>query len=91
MFSRIVGIFPAESITTCADRHAPAANGDRGRQSWCPDMPDTTVATTRAELPRLAVVFRFRQCNTENHGGREDRPLTVTAKLRSCDRPSPSG
>lgn len=91
MSSRIVGIFPAESIATCADRHAPAADGDRGRRSWCPDMPDTAGAEARAELPRLAIVFWFRQCDKENHCGREDRPLTVTVKLRSLTGLHPPG
>jgi hypothetical protein len=91
MFSRTADIVPDESSTTHADRHAPAAAADRDRQSWCPDMPDTGVAEAPAELPRLRIAFRFRQCDKKNHGGREGRPLTVTAKIRSSDRPSPSG
>jgi hypothetical protein len=29
------------------------------------------------ELPRIDVVFRFGQCDKENHGWREGPPLTV--------------
>ena len=41
--------------------------------------------------PRVDVVFRLWQCDKENHGWREGPPLTVSAKFRSEDRPSPSG
>jgi hypothetical protein len=40
--------------------------------------------------PRVDVVFHFWQCDKENHGWRAGLPLTVAAKFRSEDRPSPS-
>jgi hypothetical protein len=33
--------------------------------------------------PRIDLVFRFWQCDKENHGWREGLPLTVSAKFRS--------
>jgi hypothetical protein len=33
--------------------------------------------------PRIDLVFRFGQCDKENHGWREGLPLTVSAKFRS--------
>ena len=36
------------------------------------------------------LVLRLWQCDKKNHGWREGRPLTVAAKFRSEDRPSPS-
>jgi len=33
--------------------------------------------------PRVDVVFLLWQCDKENHGWREGRPLTVAAKFRS--------
>jgi len=33
--------------------------------------------------PRIDLVFRFWQCDKENHGWREGLPLTVAAKFRS--------
>ena len=40
--------------------------------------------------PRVDVVIYLWQCDKENHGWREGQPLTVPAKFRSEDRPSPS-
>src|ERR1035438_7159356 len=37
-----------------------------------------------------SLVLRLWQCDKKNHGWREGRPLTVAAKFRSEDRPSPS-
>jgi hypothetical protein len=41
--------------------------------------------------PRIGLVIGLWQCDKENHGWREGLPLTVAAKFRSEDRPSPSG
>jgi len=37
-------------------------------------------------LYRVDVVFRFWQCDKENHGWREGPPLTAPAKIRSAGR-----
>ena len=39
------------------------------------------------ELPRITVVFRFRQCDNENQAGREGPLLTAPAKALICWRP----
>ena len=52
--------------------------------------PDIAAAGGPAGSPRVDVVFRLWQCDKENHGWREGPPLTVPAKFRSEDRPSPS-
>ena len=39
---------------------------------------------------RIDLVFGLWQCDKKNHGWREGLPLTVSAKFRSEDRPSPS-
>jgi hypothetical protein len=39
---------------------------------------------------RIGLVLRLWQCDKKNHGWREGLPLTVAAKFRSEDRPSPS-
>jgi hypothetical protein len=42
--------------------------------------------------PRVDVVFRFGQCDKENHGWREGPPLTVLCEsFDLLDGPSPSG
>jgi hypothetical protein len=45
----------------------------------------------RERRPRIGLVIGLWQCDKENHGWREGLPLTVAAKSRSEDRPSPSG
>jgi hypothetical protein len=43
-------------------------------------------------LPRIELVFRFRQCDKKNHGWCEGPPVTVLCQsFRSAGRPSPSG
>jgi hypothetical protein len=41
--------------------------------------------------PGSGLVIGLWQCDKENHGWREGLSLTVAAKFRSEDRPSPSG
>jgi hypothetical protein len=42
-------------------------------------------------LPRIDIVFRFGQCDKENHGWREGPPLTVACKrFDLLAGPSPS-
>ena len=59
-------------------------------------MADDGIVAAQRAPPREqfqredGLVLRLRQCDKKNHGWREGRPLTVAAKFRSEDRPSPS-
>jgi hypothetical protein len=65
-----------------------------------PAMADDGIVATQRTPPRkqlqreggyrIGLVFGLWQCDKENHGWREGLPLTVSAKFRSEDRPSPS-
>ena len=68
---------------------APLAMADDGIVA---DTADTAAGAVAAGTPspRIGLVFGLWQCDKENHGWREGLPLTVAAKFRSEDRPSPS-
>jgi len=59
-------------------------------------MADDGIVAAKRTSPREqfqwegGLVLRLWQCDKKNHGWREGRPLTVAAKFRSEDRPSPS-
>jgi hypothetical protein len=59
-------------------------------------MADDGIVTAQRTPPREQFqredgpVLRRWQCDKKNHGWREGRSLTVAAKFRSEDRPSPS-
>ena len=59
-------------------------------------MADDGIVAAKGTPPREqfqredGLVLRLWQCDKKNHGWREGRPLTVAAKFRSKDRPSPS-
>jgi hypothetical protein len=59
-------------------------------------MADDGIVAAEGTTPREQfywegdLVLRLWQCDKKNHGWREGRPLTVAAKFRSEDRPSPS-
>jgi hypothetical protein len=58
-----------------------------------PVADDGPIAAQRASPGQQGkgdLGHRFGQCDKKNHGWREGRPLTVAAKFRSADRPSPS-
>ena len=61
-----------------------------------PAMADDGIVAAQETAPREqfqregGLVLRLWQCDKKNHGWREGRPLTVAAKFRSEDRPSPS-
>ena len=59
---------------------APSVTDDRGVAG----KRDIAAAGAPAESPRLDVVFRFWQCDKENHGWREGPPLTVACQVSIC-------
>src|ERR1019366_10022336 len=54
------------------------------------DGPSPAKRARPGKQLKRDLVFSLWQCDKKNHGWCEGRPLTVAAKFRSGDRPSPS-
>src|ERR1019366_103027 len=68
---------------------APLAMADDGLVATQRTPPREQLQRKRRR-PRIGLVIGLWQCDKENHGWGEGLPLTVAAKFRSEDRPSPS-
>src|SRR5690242_17820949 len=49
-----------------------------------PGRSDIAAAGNSTELPRIELVFRFGQCDNENHGWCEGPPPTVACEVPIC-------
>src|ERR1035441_503662 len=63
---------------------------DDGRIT-APRTPSRQERQRERGQPRIDLVFRFGQCDKENHGWREGPPLTVPARHRSVKGLHPPG
>jgi hypothetical protein len=68
---------------------APLAMADDGLPA-APRTPSRQERQRERGQPRIDLVFRFGQCDKENHGWREGPPLTVPGKVPIREGPSPS-
>jgi hypothetical protein len=81
----------AESTRLHAYHRALAGAACHDRRSWKPHRLDTSAAGDAAELPRIDVVFCFRQCDNENQAGVKARHGPSPRQASICPAgPSPS-